>query len=83
MAVTKRLRFEILRRDNRVKHTEPLPAGWQASVRNFLAAGLDLLVLDQCVTITMESNPREAWSYFCGICWRTVERAQRIAETRD
>jgi hypothetical protein len=26
---------------------------------------------------------REAWSYFCGICWRTVERAQRIAETRD
>lgn len=58
------------------KHSIAKAADWRSSVRLMLERGLDLDTLTQCVAIAMEANPDDEWSYFCGVAWRTLRRAQ-------
>lgn len=51
-------------------------AGWRSSVGLMLDRGLSLEHLDMCITIAMEANPDDEWTYFCGVAWNTLRRAQ-------
>ena len=52
------------------------PPGWRNSVRLMLQRGFTPESLAACITIAMEAKPDDEWSYFCGIVWRTLKRAQ-------
>jgi hypothetical protein len=59
----------------------PRDPGWRSSVLRLLAAGLDEQFLAEAVGIAMRSRarPGDTWRYFCGVCWREVDRIQAIA----
>lgn len=60
-----------------------LPVGWQNSVDNFLAAGLPMEVLLDCVTKAMSSRrvkPADAFRYMCGIAWKRVREMNEAAK---
>lgn len=50
--------------------------GWRASVRLMLDRGLSVADLEACIEIAMEAHPDDEWSYFCGVAWNTLRRAQ-------
>lgn len=60
----------------------PLDVGWEASLDNFLAAGLDHEDILYAIRLAM-SNPRvlvdDKFRYFCGVCWRIIGELQETA----
>lgn len=60
----------------------PRPVGWDSSVVRFLGFGLTRSFLERAVTsaVGKVGLPRNhLWRYFCGICWREVERIKHEA----
>jgi hypothetical protein len=51
---------------------------WRPSVLRLLAAGLTDEFLVDAVGIAMRSKvkPADTWRYFCGVCWREVDKIQ-------
>lgn len=67
------------RRDRQYLPREP---AWREKVLTFLAAGLDMPHLANAVQISMNNQavmPENIWRYFCGICWRELDRRREIA----
>lgn len=63
-------------------YAEYLPGDWYLSVQRWVAAGLTKADLtDAChITIYARAKPaRDAWKYFCGVVWRTLEDRQKVA----
>ena len=61
----------------------PLPDGWRASIIRFLIEmELPDVILDECVTISME-NTRvsidDKFKYMCGVAWKKIEQIQNEA----
>jgi hypothetical protein len=63
-------------------HEVPRDPNWRESVLRFLGAGVDPQFLVDAVGIAMR-NQRikgpDTWRYFCGVCWREVEKIQQVA----
>lgn len=60
----------------------PLPVSWRSSIRAFLAAGLTMGILEECVDIACERdymNPESRFKYMCGVAWRKVRELQELA----
>lgn len=58
-----------------------LPPGWLKSVNNLMAAGLGLHDFEELIEVAMGSRARDTWKYFCGCCWKRVQKSQaRAAE---
>lgn len=60
----------------------PRDANWRNSVLRFLAAGLTDDFLIQAIHTAVGNSrvpPSETWRYFCGICWREINRIQTLA----
>ncbi|GIH26031.1 hypothetical protein Aph01nite_43410 [Acrocarpospora phusangensis] len=63
----------------RAVHRDP---GWQQSISRFLAMGLPLPILKDCLDIAMSRKKIRAadvWRYFCGIAWGKVRELQAAA----
>lgn len=62
---------------------EPLPGGWKASVREFLAQGLsraDLLhYVDTASNVDRLRGEDARFRYFCGCCWNVITDRQKRA----
>lgn len=54
---------------------------WRASVLRLLAAGLtdDFLVDAIGIAMRSKAGPAETWRYFCGVCWREIDKIQSSA----
>jgi hypothetical protein len=63
--------------------TMPLPGNWADSVDRFLATGLPMQILLDCVDRAM-SKPKikaaDLFRYMCGIAWSRVNELQKAAE---
>ena len=62
----------------------PLDTGWQQSVDNFLAAGLPMELLTECINRAMKAKhvtPENTFRYMCGIAWRKVSELQEITSS--
>lgn len=60
----------------------PRETGWRDSVLRFYAAGLDEAFVDDAVHAAMNANRVQVanvWRYFCGICWRELDRRREMA----
>lgn len=60
----------------------PRDPTWRRSILRFLGAGLDDQFLAEAVDIAMRSKhikAKETWRYFCGICWREIDKLQKGA----
>jgi 5-methylcytosine-specific restriction endonuclease McrA len=71
MAITKRLRFEILRRDD-----------FACRYCGGKAPDIELTV-DHVTPKALggtDEPTNNVWRYFCGICWRTLDQAQQRAK---
>lgn len=62
---------------------EPLhrDGNWRATILRLLASGLDDAFLVDAVQIAMGSKVKagDTWRYFCGVCWREIDRIVEIA----
>lgn len=54
------------------------PGTWR-QIPDFIAAGLTRDDIQEALTIAMQSQTRDKWSYFCGVCWRMIRQAQDVA----
>lgn len=55
------------------KQPVPLPADWGATVDRFLAAGLPMPILLDCINITMGADKvKDRFRYMCGVAWKMV-----------
>lgn len=65
------------------KQPIPRPLNWVDNIQRFYEAGLDQETMIHFVGVSMR-NPRvaldDAWAYFCGCCWRELERIQEAAK---
>lgn len=60
----------------------PRDPTWKATVLRFLAAGLDDEFLADAVSTAMGNTKLRrdsVWRYFCGICWRELDRIRELA----
>lgn len=60
----------------------PRPAGWQNSIDSFMAAGLPMPVLLDCMRKAMANKklrPEDIFRYMCGIAWKKVTELQDAA----
>lgn len=60
----------------------PRDPGWRASIVRFLASGLTDEFLEDAVEIAMTTRKVRnggIWPYFCGVCWREIEKIQEMA----
>ncbi|OXR40268.1 hypothetical protein B7C42_07693 [Nocardia cerradoensis] len=58
-----------------------LPPGWLTSVNSLMTAGLGLHDFEELIEVAMGSRARDTWKYFCGCCWKRVEKSRdRAAE---
>ncbi|MFV2172409.1 HNH endonuclease [Actinomadura sp. LOL_016] len=60
----------------------PRPENWEQSVDQFIAAGLPVEVLVDCVELAMRNSKVEAaatFRYMCGIAWKKVQQIQETA----
>lgn len=63
----------------------PRPSGWQHSVDSFMAAGLPMPVLIDCLQKAMANKKLKVddiFRYMCGIAWKTVTELQESARTQ-
>ncbi len=61
------------------RRTIPLQAGWTDTVDQFLAAGLPLDVLIDCISLAMRRDRvsrSDKFRYMCGVAWRKVGELQ-------
>jgi len=63
----------------------PRPDTWEQSIDNFLAAGLPLPILLECVDMAMavtgtKVKPKDTFRYMCGIAWNKVADLQKAAQ---
>jgi hypothetical protein len=61
----------------------PRQAGWEQSVDAFMAAGLPMPVLLDCLAKAMASQrvkPQDTFRYMCGIAWKRVTELQEAAK---
>jgi hypothetical protein len=61
----------------------PRDPDWQRSVTQFLAAGLPLEILKDCLDVAMSRQKvraEDTWRYFCGIAWGKVRELQDAAK---
>lgn len=72
--------------DGRLKRTTaPRPDDWQRSVRQFVEAGLDIPFFAQAIKKCLKETDldrvlwEDRWRYFCGFCWRELDRRREIA----
>lgn len=68
------------RDEDDVERHLPIAREWRNSIRSMLARGMDLEILKHCVRIAMEASVADKWPYFCGVAWRTLDRAEAIAK---
>lgn len=59
--------------------TVPLGDGWETTIDTLLASGLDMGDFEELIRVAMESPARDTWRYFCGCCWRRIEKSQEHA----
>lgn len=64
--------------------SQPVPrdANWKNSVLRFFAGGLDGSFMAGAIATAMGMTkvpPSEKWRYFCGICWREMDRIREVA----
>lgn len=62
----------------------PRPAAWPDSVERFLELGLTVEIMGHFVGVAMRKDslsPEDVWSYFCGCCWRQIDRLQEEARS--
>lgn len=66
----------------------PKPSGWTATVDQFIAAGLPLAALEECIDQAMSRQkvvPSQTFRYMCGVAWKKIaalqEAAREIAAT--
>lgn len=62
----------------------PLPVSWRNSIRSFLAAGLTMELLAECVDIACERDsirPDVRFKYMCGVAWRKLTEMQESARS--
>jgi hypothetical protein len=60
----------------------PLPPNWAASVEGFHRAFLPVDDMTEAVDIAGRNSkvhPSDMFRYFCGVCWKRIERLQTIA----
>lgn len=60
----------------------PRPGDWELSVDRFIAAGLPMAILLDCVDKAMRNGkvqPEATFRYMCGIAWKEVQRLQETA----
>jgi hypothetical protein len=60
----------------------PLPGNWRETVDNFVAVGLPMPVLLECINITMgrsKVGPDAKFRYMCGVAWKRVSELQQAA----
>ena len=60
----------------------PRDANWKNSVLRFLAGGLDQEFLTDAIATAMGNDrlpDRDRWRYFCGICWRELDKLRDMA----
>lgn len=61
----------------------PRPTDWRQSVINFIASGLDIEFFAKAVRCALHESRHveweNSWRYFCGICWRELDRRREIA----
>lgn len=60
----------------------PRPGDWELSVDRFIAAGLPMPVLLDCVDKAMRNakvQPDTTFRYMCGIAWKKVQQLQEVA----
>lgn len=60
----------------------PMPGDWTQTIDTLTTNGMTLDDLISCarVALTKDGIDRDKrWRYFCGVCWRTLERRQSIA----
>lgn len=60
----------------------PTPADWYATVEDVWRAGLDVEAIVRNVDIAMSRRGLDVdsrWRYWCGCCWRQVDRLQARA----
>lgn len=61
----------------------PIPGGWSDSLDTFYRYGLPIDAVLDAVRIAMSKDnvvPNETWKYFCGICWKRLEKQRELAE---
>jgi hypothetical protein len=61
----------------------PLGANWRQSIDLFMARGLPIEVIKECVPIAMAANkiaPDNVFRYFCGVAWRKVNELTEAAK---
>lgn len=60
---------------------QPREGNWKNSITRFLAAGLDDRFLADAIDTAMGNRKipgREVWRYFCGICWREIDKIREM-----
>lgn len=58
----------------------PLPPDWGVTVDRFVAAGLPMRVLVDCIDVAMAAkNAKDEFRYMCGLAWRRVGELQDAA----
>jgi hypothetical protein len=60
----------------------PRPGGWAQSIDSFMAAGLPMPVLLDCLDMAMRAKkvkPVDTFRYMCGIAWKKVTELQNAA----
>lgn len=59
----------------------PLPTGWEKSIDNFLAVGLPMEILCECVDIAMNAKKvrGDLFRYMCGCAWNKVAELNAVA----
>jgi hypothetical protein len=65
-----------------VEHPMPRPASWKTSIWTFYGEGIPLEELFDAIAITRGRDyvtHSGVWRYFCGVCWRQVERTREAA----
>lgn len=61
----------------------PRPGDWRESVLRFVSLGLDIDIVCDMVRVAMSKDkvrPEETWQYFCGCCWRQIDKLQEMAK---
>lgn len=61
----------------------PRPNDWRESVLRFVSLGLDVDIICDMVRVAMSKDKVSAddtWAYFCGCCWRQIDKLQEMAK---
>jgi len=60
------------------------PPDWEDTFNNFLAAGLPEVEIHDAIYVTARKyglSDRDYWRYFCGVCWRKIDKLREVAKS--